>query len=189
MQRSGAGREGRMAAIIGLDEGRLPELLVAARLHGIFGIANRNSPGQIVVSGERPAIEAAVEIGRELGAKRVLVLPVSVAGTYVFAAVLGLTWLATVPLTNSLVGQIFGVKYLSTLFSISFLGHQLGGIGQQVGPDLASVGDKSPQGLLTAILDPNKAVEARYINYVATTKSGLTLSGLLQSETSTSVSL
>jgi predicted MFS family arabinose efflux permease len=40
--------------------------------------------------------------------------------------VLGLTWLATVPLTNSLVGQIFGVKFLSTLFSIAFLGHQLG---------------------------------------------------------------
>ena len=56
-----------------------------------------------------------------------LVMPVSAAGTYMFAAVLGLTWLATVPLTNSLVGQIFGVKYLSTLFSIAFLGHQLGG--------------------------------------------------------------
>jgi putative membrane-bound dehydrogenase-like protein len=67
--------------------------------------------------------------------------------------------------------------------------HQLAGIGQQVGPDLASVGDKSPQGLLTAILDPNKAVEARYVNYVATTKSGLTLSGLLQSETSTTITL
>ncbi|HEX8025817.1 MAG TPA: ACP S-malonyltransferase, partial [Candidatus Limnocylindrales bacterium] len=47
--------------------------------HGVFGVANRNSPGQIVVSGERTAIEAAVEIGKELGAKRVLVLPVSVA--------------------------------------------------------------------------------------------------------------
>jgi predicted MFS family arabinose efflux permease len=46
---------------------------------------------------------------------------------YLFAAVLGVTWLATVPLTNSLVGQIFGVKYLSTLFSITWLGHQLGG--------------------------------------------------------------
>ena len=56
-----------------------------------------------------------------------LLTPVTAAGTYVFAAVLGLTWLATVPLTNSLVGQIFGVKYLSTLFSLAFLGHQLGG--------------------------------------------------------------
>jgi predicted MFS family arabinose efflux permease len=54
------------------------------------------------------------------------VAPFSAAGTYLFAAVLGVTWLATVPLTNSLVAQIFGVKYLSTLFSISFLGHQLG---------------------------------------------------------------
>ena len=52
--------------------------------------------------------------------------PISAAATYVFAAVLGVTWLATVPLTNSLVGQIFGVKYLSTLFSLAFLGHQLG---------------------------------------------------------------
>ena len=52
--------------------------------------------------------------------------PLTPLGTYLFAAVLGLTWLGTVPLTNSLVGQIFGVKFLSTLFSISFLGHQLG---------------------------------------------------------------
>lgn len=62
----------------------------------------------------------AVAIGAFLGA------PLTLGGTYLFAAVLGLTWLGTVPLTNSLVGQIFGVKYLSTLFSIAFLGHQLG---------------------------------------------------------------
>ena len=79
MQRSGAGREGRMAAIIGLEDGRLPELLVAARLHGTFGIANRNSPGQVVVSGERSAVEASLEIARKLGAKRAIELPVSVA--------------------------------------------------------------------------------------------------------------
>jgi [acyl-carrier-protein] S-malonyltransferase len=79
MQESGAGREGRMAAIIGLDDSRLPELLVAARLHGTFGIANRNSPGQIVVSGERPAVEASLAIARELGARRAIELPVSVA--------------------------------------------------------------------------------------------------------------
>jgi [acyl-carrier-protein] S-malonyltransferase len=79
MQRSGAGREGRMAAIIGLDDARLPELLVAAQLHGIFGVANRNSPGQVVVSGERPAVEAALTIAKELGARKVIELPVSVA--------------------------------------------------------------------------------------------------------------
>ena len=79
MQRSGAGREGRMAAIIGLDDARLPELVEAAGRHGIFGVANRNSPGQVVVSGERPAVEAALTIAKELGARRAIELPVSVA--------------------------------------------------------------------------------------------------------------
>src|SRR5207244_5045125 len=67
--------------------------------------------------------------------------------------------------------------------------HQLGDLGQQVGPDLASVGDKSPEGLLTAILDPNRAVEARYLNYMAVTKNGLTMTGVLASETGNSVTL
>jgi putative heme-binding domain-containing protein len=67
--------------------------------------------------------------------------------------------------------------------------HQLGGVGQQVGPDLGSLADKSGEALLTAILDPNQAVEARYINYTATTKNGLVLSGLLASETGNSITL
>ena len=79
MQRSGAGREGRMAAIIGLDDERLPELVAQASTHGVFGVANRNSPGQVVVSGEAPAIEASLGIAKALGAKRAIELPVSVA--------------------------------------------------------------------------------------------------------------
>ena len=79
MQASGAGREGRMAAIIGLDDASLPDLVAQASEHGIFGIANRNSPGQVVVSGERPAVEAALAIAKTLGAKRAIELPVSVA--------------------------------------------------------------------------------------------------------------
>jgi len=67
--------------------------------------------------------------------------------------------------------------------------HQLGGIGQQVGPDLGSIADKSTPALLNAILDPNQAVEARYVNYVAVTKNGLTITGLLASETGTSITL
>ncbi len=67
--------------------------------------------------------------------------------------------------------------------------HQLGGLGQQVGPDLASVPDKSTAGMLNAILDPNQAVESRYVGYTAVTRNGLTLNGLLSSETSTSITL
>ena len=79
MQASGAGRDGAMAAVIGLDDDRLPELVDRAARHGVFGVANRNAPGQVVVSGERSAIEAATDIARDLGARKVIVLPVSVA--------------------------------------------------------------------------------------------------------------
>ena len=79
MQGSGEGRDGAMAALIGLDDANLPELLGRAAEHGTFVVANRNAPGQVVVSGERAAIEAGAEIAKELGAKRAIVLPVSVA--------------------------------------------------------------------------------------------------------------
>jgi len=46
---------------------------------------------------------------------------------YVFAAVLGFTWLSTVPPTAGLVGKLFGVRYLATLFGLTLLTHQIGG--------------------------------------------------------------
>ena len=79
MQASGEGHPGAMAAIIGLPDDRLDDLVAAGVAHGTFGIANRNSPGQVVVSGVRPAVEAAAVVARSLGAKRAVVLPVSVA--------------------------------------------------------------------------------------------------------------
>ena len=79
MQASGRGRDGSMAALIGLDEARLPELVAAASQHGVFVVANRNAPGQVVVSGERSAIQAGAELAKSMGAKRAIVLPVSVA--------------------------------------------------------------------------------------------------------------
>ena len=45
---------------------------------------------------------------------------------YLFSAVMGVLWLSTVPLTTGIVGQIFGVRYLATLFGVVFLSHQLG---------------------------------------------------------------
>jgi [acyl-carrier-protein] S-malonyltransferase len=79
MQASGAGRDGAMAAILGLADEAIPALVTQASAHGVFAVANRNSPGQVVVSGERAAIDAAAEIAKTLGAKRAIVLPVSVA--------------------------------------------------------------------------------------------------------------
>jgi [acyl-carrier-protein] S-malonyltransferase len=79
MQASGEGSPGAMAAIIGLPDERLPDLVAIGSSHGTFGVANRNSPGQVVVSGVRPAVEAAAAAAKGLGARRAVVLPVSVA--------------------------------------------------------------------------------------------------------------
>ena len=67
--------------------------------------------------------------------------------------------------------------------------HRFAEAGNAVGPDLASIGDKSPQTLLVSILDPNRAVEPRYVAYVVETKDGRTLSGVLGTETATSITL
>ncbi len=67
--------------------------------------------------------------------------------------------------------------------------HRLGDVGHKSGPDLASVLDKSGEGLLNAILDPNQAVEPRYLGYTAITKGGRTFSGLLAQESSTAIIL
>ena len=55
-----------------------------------------------------------------------LSVPLSTAVVWVFAAVMGLLWLGTVPLTNGLIAQIFGLRYMSMLTGVVFLGHQLG---------------------------------------------------------------
>jgi putative heme-binding domain-containing protein len=67
--------------------------------------------------------------------------------------------------------------------------HHLGGIGQHIGPDLAAEAGKPGEVLLIAILDPNAAVEARYLNYVATLKNGKIVTGLIASETGGSLTL
>jgi [acyl-carrier-protein] S-malonyltransferase len=71
--------DGAMAAILGLPDERIEELVAAGTTAGVLTVANRNSPGQIVISGERAAVEAASTAARELGARKVVALPISVA--------------------------------------------------------------------------------------------------------------
>ena len=56
-----------------------------------------------------------------------LLMPHTELNFYLFAAGLGFTWLATVPPTAALVGKLFGVRYLATLFGLTVLSHQIGG--------------------------------------------------------------
>ena len=71
--------DGAMAALIGLDDEGVAALVSEASAMGILTVANRNSPGQVVISGERVAVEAAVDGAKAHGARRAILLPVSVA--------------------------------------------------------------------------------------------------------------
>lgn len=67
--------------------------------------------------------------------------------------------------------------------------HRVQGVGHDVGPDLVALRDKSPHAILAAVLDPNQAVEARYVNYLAVGVDGLAHSGILANETTNSITL
>lgn len=67
--------------------------------------------------------------------------------------------------------------------------HKFAGVGQEIGPDIASLTDRSPEALVTAILDPNRAVEAKYTQFVVETTAGLTHSGIVAAETTGSLAL
>jgi putative membrane-bound dehydrogenase-like protein len=67
--------------------------------------------------------------------------------------------------------------------------HRLENEGVEVGPDLASLSDKSPESLMIAILDPNRAFEARYTAFAIATVDGRVLNGLIASESATAVTL
>jgi len=69
--------EGAMAAILGLDIATVNEVAAEAAQGDVCAAANDNDPSQVVVSGQRAAVERAIEIAKERGAKRGLMLPVS----------------------------------------------------------------------------------------------------------------
>ncbi len=79
MQSSGDGRAGAMAAILGLPESEEERIVAEGAAFGLLVLANRNSPGQIVLSGEVAAIEHAVAAASAAGAKRAVRLQVSIA--------------------------------------------------------------------------------------------------------------
>ena len=70
--------EGAMAAILGLDDDVVIDTCDRAALGEVVSAVNFNSPGQVVIAGKKAAVERAVEIAKDEGAKRALLLPVSV---------------------------------------------------------------------------------------------------------------
>ena len=78
MQSAVPAGEGAMAAIIGMDDEAVIKTCEAAAKNGVIQAVNFNAPGQVVIAGEKSAIDASVELFKEAGAKRALPLPVSI---------------------------------------------------------------------------------------------------------------
>jgi len=78
MQAAVPSGSGSMAAILGLDDAKIIEICSIANKLGVVEAVNFNSPGQVVIAGEKQAVANACELMKEAGAKRALVLPVSV---------------------------------------------------------------------------------------------------------------
>jgi predicted MFS family arabinose efflux permease len=113
-----------------VDQGLAPaQGMTALAVIGLANIFGSYGAGALGARYSKRLILAGFYAMRAVAIAIFLAAPLSAAGAYLFGAVFGLTFLGTVPLTNSLVGQIFGLKYLSTLFSICFFGHQLGAFG------------------------------------------------------------
>lgn len=99
---------------------------VAIALIGLFNIVGSLSAGALGQRHSKKRLLSTIYIVRSLVMSAFLFLPLTTASVYVFAALMGLLWLSTVPLTNALVGQIYGVRTLGTLGGVVFVGHQLG---------------------------------------------------------------
>lgn len=69
--------EGAMAAMLGAEMDQAEAAVAAGQAHGVVAIANDNAPGQIVISGAKAAVEAALEAAKEHGVRRTMMLPVS----------------------------------------------------------------------------------------------------------------
>ncbi len=96
-------------------------------LIGLFNIAGSLSVGWLGQRYRMKYLLALMYASRAVLILLYLLAPKTALTFYVFAAALGFTWLATVPPTAGLVGKLFGIRYLGTLFGLTLLTHQIGG--------------------------------------------------------------
>jgi len=94
---------------------------------GLANIAGSLGAGQATARFRSKYILAWMYGSRAVLIAMYLAAPKTALTFYLFAAGLGATWLATVPPTASIVGKLFGVRFLATLFGMTLLSHQIGG--------------------------------------------------------------
>jgi predicted MFS family arabinose efflux permease len=100
--------------------------VIAMALIGFFNIIGSLGAGVIGQRYSKPYLLAYIYIGRSIAVTAFLLLPQSPTSVIIFAAVMGLLWLSTVPPTNGLVAIMFGTRHLGLLGGFVFLSHQVG---------------------------------------------------------------
>ena len=109
------------------DHGLTPTVATTAlALIGLFNVVGTYAAGSLGERMPKRYILSAIYALRAVAITVFLNVPLTPWSVYIFSAVMGTLWLSTVPPTNALVAQIFGVKYLSMLGGFVFLSHQCG---------------------------------------------------------------
>jgi len=109
------------------DQGLGPDVATTAlALIGLFNVFGTYAAGVIGQRIAKPHLLAAIYLLRSIAIVIFLWAPLTPVSVYLFSAVMGLLWLSTVPPTNAVVAQIFGVQYMSMLGGFVFFSHQIG---------------------------------------------------------------
>lgn len=109
------------------DKGLSPQVAsYALALIGLFNVFGTYIAGSLGQRLPKKNILAFIYFARAIAITLFLLVPLSPASVYTFASVMGLLWLSTVPPTNAVVAQIFGVQHLSMLGGFVFFSHQIG---------------------------------------------------------------
>jgi MFS family permease len=96
-------------------------------LIGLFNVAGSLGAGWLGQRYRMKNLLALIYASRAVLIVIYLLMPKTAFNVYLFAGGLGLTWLATVPPTSGIIGKLFDVRYLATLFGLALLSHQIGG--------------------------------------------------------------
>lgn len=109
------------------DNGLSPQVAgYALALIGLFNVFGTYIAGALGQRIAKKKILATIYFSRAVVISVFLIVPLSPASVYIFSSVMGLLWLSTVPPTNAMVAQIFGIKHLSMLSGFVFFSHQIG---------------------------------------------------------------
>jgi predicted MFS family arabinose efflux permease len=110
-----------------LDHGLAPGVATTAlALIGLFNVFGTYAAGSLGQRLAKRHILAAIYALRAVAIVIFVLAPLTPTSVYLFASVMGFLWLSTVPPTNAIVAQIFGVQYMSMLGGFVFLSHQIG---------------------------------------------------------------